>query len=41
MRRASIMRKVEVGSLAELLDLAITHRILDELRLAARELPAR
>lgn len=41
MRRSSIMRKLEVNSLAELLDLAVTHRILDELRRAARELPAR
>ena len=41
MRRSSIMKKLEVHSLAELLDLAVTHRILDELRQAARELPAR
>lgn len=41
MRRSSIMKKLEVGSLAELLDLAVTYRILDELRQAARELPAR
>jgi FixJ family two-component response regulator len=41
MRRSSIMKKLEVGSLAELLDLAVTHRILDELRQAAKELPAR
>lgn len=34
MRRASIMRKLEVESLAELLDLALTHRILRELRAA-------
>lgn len=32
MRRASIARKLEVESLAELLDLALTHRILRELR---------
>jgi FixJ family two-component response regulator len=39
MRRAGIMRKLEVGSLAELLELAITHRLLaevDTLRLASR-----
>lgn len=30
MRRAGIMRKLEVGSLAELLELAITHRLLAE-----------
>ena len=41
MRRSSIMKKLEVQSLAELLDLTVTHRILDELRQAARELPAR
>jgi FixJ family two-component response regulator len=32
MRRASIMKKLEVESLAELLELAVTHRILNELR---------
>lgn len=31
MRRASLMRKLEVRSLAELLELAITHRILGEI----------
>lgn len=41
MRRSSIMKKLAVGSIAELLDLAITHRILDELRLAAQQLPVR
>jgi FixJ family two-component response regulator len=39
MRRSGIMKKLEVQSLAELLDLAITHRILDELRQAKRQLP--
>jgi FixJ family two-component response regulator len=34
MRRASIMRKLGVESLAELLDLALTHRILSEIRTA-------
>jgi len=41
MRRSAIMRKLEVQSLAQLLDLAVTHRILDELRQAAQQLPAR
>ncbi len=41
MRRSSIMKKLEVRSLAELLDVTITHRILDELRQATRELPPR
>lgn len=36
MRRASIMRKLGVATLAELLDLALTHRILSELRTAER-----
>ncbi len=39
MRRAGIMRKLEVDSLAELLELAITHRLmaeLDSLRLTSR-----
>ncbi len=36
MRRASIMRKLGVETLAELLDLALTHRILSELRTAAQ-----
>jgi FixJ family two-component response regulator len=31
MRRATIMRKLQVRSLAELLDLAVTHRLLAEL----------
>jgi len=31
MRRAAIMRKLQVRSLAELLELAITHRILGEI----------
>jgi FixJ family two-component response regulator len=31
MRRAMIMRKLQVRSLAELLELAITHRILGEI----------
>lgn len=39
MRRSTIMKKLEVQSLAELLDLAITHRILDELRQARDQLP--
>ncbi len=41
MRRATIMRKLEVHSLAELLDLAVTHRVLDDLRMAARHMPVR
>ncbi len=41
MRRSAIMKKLEVQSLAQLLDLAVTHRILDELRQAALQLPAR
>jgi FixJ family two-component response regulator len=41
MRRSSIMRKLDVRSLAELLDLAVTYRILDELRHASSQLPAR
>lgn len=36
MRRASIMRKLGVRSLAELLDMAITHRVLSDLRTASR-----
>lgn len=32
MRRSAIMRKLHVGSLAELIDLATTHRILSEQR---------
>jgi FixJ family two-component response regulator len=39
MRRSSIMKKLEVGSLAELLDVAVTHRILNELRQADRPMP--
>jgi FixJ family two-component response regulator len=35
MRRSAIMRKLQVSSLAELLDLAVTHRILTELRQAS------
>jgi DNA-binding NarL/FixJ family response regulator len=41
MRRSSIMKKLEVRSLAELLDLAVSHRIRNELRQAARELSSR
>ena len=41
MRRSSIMKKLEVHSLAELLDLAVSHRIRNELRQAARELSSR
>lgn len=41
MRRSAIMKKLEVQSLAELLHLAVTHRILDELRQAAQQLPSR
>jgi FixJ family two-component response regulator len=33
MRRSTIMRKLEVQSLAEMMELAVTHRILNELRL--------
>ena len=35
MRRSTIMRKLQVQSVAELLDLTITHRILTDLRQAA------
>ena len=35
MRRAAIMRKLQVRSVAELFDLAVSHRILAELRCAA------
>jgi FixJ family two-component response regulator len=35
MRRAGIMRKLKVGSVAELLDLAVTYRVLSDLRRAA------
>jgi FixJ family two-component response regulator len=37
MRRARIMRKLGVSSMAELLDLAIGHRIQSDLRRAARD----
>ena len=37
MRRSAIMRKLQVRSVAELADLTATHRILSELRNAARE----
>jgi FixJ family two-component response regulator len=40
MRRSAIMKKLEVQSLAQLLDLAVTHRILDELRQMSQQLPA-
>ena len=36
MRRSAIMRKLQVGSVAELLNLTITHRILCDLRSAGR-----
>jgi FixJ family two-component response regulator len=36
MRRSNMMRKLGVGSTAELLDLAITHRVLSEVRYAAK-----
>jgi FixJ family two-component response regulator len=36
MRRAAIMKKLQVNSVAELLDLTITHRILTELRQESR-----
>jgi len=36
MRRSNMMRKLGVGSTAELLDLAITHRVLSEVRHAAK-----
>lgn len=36
MRRAALMRKLEVDSVAELLDVAVTYRVLSELREAAR-----
>lgn len=35
LRRAGIMRKLQVATVAELLDLAITHRVLSELRRVA------
>lgn len=37
MRRSAIMRKMQVGSVAELVDLTVTHRILSELRQAAKD----
>ncbi|HEX4150553.1 MAG TPA: LuxR C-terminal-related transcriptional regulator, partial [Pirellulales bacterium] len=37
MRRAGIMRKLQVRSMAELLDLAVTHRVLSDLRRATAE----
>jgi FixJ family two-component response regulator len=37
MRRSAIMRKLQVTSVAELLDLTITHRILTDLRSAAAQ----
>ncbi len=40
MRRSTIMKKLDVDSLADLLDLAITHRILTELRHTSLNLPA-
>jgi FixJ family two-component response regulator len=36
MRRSAIMRKLGVGSVAELVDLTVTHRILADVRQAAR-----
>jgi len=36
LRRSAIMRKMQVRSVAELLDLTVTHRILTELRQAAK-----
>jgi FixJ family two-component response regulator len=39
MRRSAIMKKLDVESLAELLELAVTHRILDELRQTKRLFP--
>jgi FixJ family two-component response regulator len=41
MRRSSIMKKLEVNSLAELLELAVSHRILNELRQADRSMSTR
>jgi len=41
MRRSAIMRKLKVCSVAELLELAITHRILTELRKTTAERPMR
>lgn len=39
MRRSTIMRKLQVKSVAELLDLTITHRILTDLRHATADNP--
>jgi len=39
MRRAGIMKKLQVRSVAELLDVAITHRVLSEVRHAADQRP--
>lgn len=39
MRRARIMQKLGARSLAELLDVAITHRVLTELRQSVEQLP--
>jgi FixJ family two-component response regulator len=39
MRRAAIMRKLQVRSLAELLDLTVSHRILSDLRTAKQANP--
>jgi FixJ family two-component response regulator len=36
MRRSAIMRKMKVRSVAELVDLTVTHRILTDLRLATK-----
>jgi DNA-binding NarL/FixJ family response regulator len=35
MRRSAIMRKLQVNSVAELLELTITHRLLTDLRATA------
>jgi FixJ family two-component response regulator len=37
MRRASLLRKLQVSCMAELIDLAVTHRILSELRFAGEQ----
>jgi FixJ family two-component response regulator len=37
MRRASLLRKLQVSCVAELIDLAVTHRIHSELRFAAEQ----
>ncbi len=41
MRRSAIMRKLQVDSVAELLDLTITHRILRDLQTAGAHRPMR